>query len=56
MKNLTITLSNPREEGTEKFSNLVDPVLLSIFIERIQDADDKRSIEELVEALLEGRF
>ena len=56
MEDIRITLSDPNDPGTEKFSNLVDPVLLSVFIERLKDPNEKRSLNELVEALLEGRF
>lgn len=56
MEDIIITLADPNDIGTEKFANIVDPVLLSIFIERLQDPNEKRSLDELVQALLEGRF
>jgi len=56
MKEIRITLDNPREPSNIQFANLVDPVLFSIFVERVKDPNEKRTIEELVEALLEGRF
>ena len=56
MKEIRITLNDPREPENTQFANLVDPVLLSIFIERLKDTSEKRSVQELVEALLNGQF
>ena len=55
MKNLTVDLKDPLKEENVKFSNLVEPALLSLFIDRIKDPKEKRKLEELFELLLEGR-
>ena len=54
-KYIDITLKDSREEGTQIFSNLVDPLNLSILIDRIKDTKEKRTLEELVEDCLYGR-
>jgi hypothetical protein len=55
MERVEITLDDPRKPENELFSNLVDPVKLSVLIDRIMNTDEKRSLNELVEALLEGK-
>ena len=55
MKIIEITLDDPRKIENEMFSNLVDPLKLSLLIDRIMNTDEKRSLNELVEALLQGK-
>jgi len=52
---INITLQDAREEGTQKFANLVDPLNLSTFISRVKDPHEKRTLDELVRDLLDGR-
>lgn len=52
---IVVTLDDERKPDNEKFANLVDPALLSIFIKRAMSTDEKRSLAELVKALLEGK-
>jgi len=55
MKEIRVDLNDPVKEENIKFANLVDPVLLSIFVDRINDVHEKRSLKELFDLLLEGR-
>ncbi len=55
MEQIEITLDDARKVGNEQFANLVDPLRLSIFIDRVKSTDEKRSLAELVTALLEGK-
>lgn len=52
---IEVTLDDERKLDNEKFANLVDPVLWQIFIRRTMSTDEKRSLGELVTALLEGK-
>jgi hypothetical protein len=52
---LEVTFDDDRKPDNEKFANLVDPVLWSIFIRRTMSTDEKRSLSELVTALMEGK-
>ena len=52
---IEINFSDPKDEGLLNFANLVDPINLSIFIEKVKDSTEKKSIDELVLDLLEGR-
>lgn len=54
-KLIEVTLDDDRKPDNEKFANLVDPVLFSIFIKRTMSTEEKRSLNELVTALLEGK-
>jgi len=55
MDDLKIDLNDPQKEENIKFSNLVDPILLSMFMDRLKDPHEKRSLKELFDLLLEGR-
>lgn len=52
---IEITLDDERKPDNIKFSNLVDPLNLSIFIDRVMSTSEKRNLSELVKALLEGK-
>ena len=52
---IEITLDDPREDGNKVFSNIVDPINISVFISRIKDLDEKRSFDELIQEFLQGR-
>jgi hypothetical protein len=52
---ITVTLEDDSKLENKKFSNLVDPILWSVLMERFKSTSEKRSLEELVQALLEGR-
>jgi hypothetical protein len=54
-KDYEITLNDPREEGNEVFYNIVDPRNIDLFISRMKDTKEKRSMTELVECFLEGK-
>lgn len=51
---IDINLSDPEDIGLQKFTNLVDPQNLDRYVKRIKDPHEKKSIEELTDALLEG--
>ena len=53
-KRLKITFDDPNKEDNKKFANLVDPVLFTTFIERLQNSEETRTLEELFDALLDG--
>jgi hypothetical protein len=55
MERIEITFDDFRKPENEKFANLVDPILLSIFVDRVMSTDEKRSLAQLVTALLEGK-
>lgn len=55
IERLDITLDDARKPANEKFANLVDPILLSIFVDRVMSTDEKRELGKLVTALLEGK-
>ena len=55
MKRVDITLDDHRKPENQMFANIVDPINLSIFVNRVTDTEEKRSLEELVEALLAGK-
>ena len=55
MRDIKINFSDPRDEGLKKLSNLLDPLLLEEFRRRLYDPDENRTLNQLVEALLEGR-
>ena len=55
MERIDITLDDSRKEENKKFANLVDPIAFSVFIDRVMSMDEKRSLGELVQALLEGK-
>ena len=52
---IDITLEDERDEGTRVFANMVDPLNLSILIDRIKDTKEKRTLDQLVEDFLYGR-
>lgn len=54
-KKLEVDLSDPSNEDTIKFLNLIDPLLWSAFVSKVKNTDNKKSIQELFEELLEGR-
>ena len=51
---IDIKLNDERDEGLRKLANLLDPSLFDSFIEKLKDVSEKRTIEELIEAWLEG--
>ena len=52
---INIKLQDSREEGTRVFANLVNPLNLSLLIDRIKDTKEKRTLDQLVEDFLYGR-
>lgn len=55
MERIEVTFGDPRKPDNEKFANLVDPILLSVFVDRVMSTDEKRNLSQLVKALLEGK-
>lgn len=51
---IEINFNDERDEGLKKFSNLVDQIAIETLIQRLKDSNEKRSLQELVEAWLEG--
>jgi len=56
MKEIKIDLLDPQLDDNIKFANFLDPMLLSSFIKLLKDTNEKRTIEELFEAYLEGKL
>jgi len=55
MEKLEITLNDDRNPDDEVFTRLVSTSDWSIFIDRVFSLREKRSLSELVKALLEGK-
>ena len=51
---IKIKLNDERDEGLRKFANLLDPSLFNDFIQKLKSTDEKRTLEELIEAWLDG--
>jgi len=51
---IDIKLNDEKDEGLRKLANLLDPSLFDAFLEKLKDPEEERSLEELVEAWLEG--
>ena len=54
-KEVKITLEDETSLDNKKFFNLVDPIRWSIFLDQVKNTNEKRSLEELIQALIEGR-
>jgi len=54
-KPLKVDLGDSRNQDTQQFLNLLDPLLWSTFITKVKDTANKKSIFELLEELLEGK-
>lgn len=48
-------LIDPLKEDNQRFVNLLDPLRWSKLIRDFQNTDDKRSLAEMLEELVEGR-
>jgi len=56
MKDLKPDLTDPQGEDNRRLANLLDPQSLNTFLKLLQDTNEKRTIDELFEALLEGKL
>lgn len=56
MEEIVVTLDDPKKPDNQKFANMVDPVLLSIFVERAMSTEETRTLDELFTDLLEGEL
>lgn len=54
MEEIRVNFSDSRDDGLRKLANLLDPMFIDEFVRRVQDSGEKRSIQELVRAFLEG--
>jgi hypothetical protein len=52
---IKVDLSDPNNADTQKFLNLIDPLLWNAFITKVKDTANKKSLYELFEELLAGR-
>ena len=55
-KELKINLGSEFDLDTQRFFNLLDERNWANFMKLVQDVDEKRTIEELLEAFLEGNI
>ena len=54
-KEIRVKIDDPNDEGTQKFLNLLDPILWSVFINKVKDMDNTKTIYDLFDELVEGR-
>jgi len=54
VKHIRIKLNDELDEGLYILASLLDPSLFDAFLEKLKDPEEERSLEELVEAWLEG--
>jgi hypothetical protein len=52
---INIDLKDARSRENMAFANLVDPAQFDAFIRHVLDVKEKRTLPELVKALLDGR-
>ena len=55
MEVIRIDLFDDLREGNQKFANVLDKSSWDVLRSKLEDPDNKKSITELVEELLEGR-
>lgn len=55
-KEIKVTLWDPQDADNQKFANFLDANILNAFIKQLKDTSEKRSLEELFEAWLNGEL
>lgn len=53
-EDVKVTLEDDRSLPNKRFANLVDPIRWAIFIDQVKNTNEKRSLAELIQALIEG--